>query len=108
MCFLCCLWASQTKAQDLSPLELARICVSECGWSCSEAECRALHFSLSARAAWRGIPVRAHAQAYAPASFGLAPPRLASRAWIAGLSLDAREPAHWRAGPWTASVSSPE
>jgi hypothetical protein len=96
------LWVAETSAQDLSPLELARICVSECGWDCSIEECQAIHLSLSARAAWRRIPTRDHAQAYAPASFGRTPPRLASRAWIAGLSLDAREPAGWWAGPWSA------
>jgi hypothetical protein len=87
-------------------LLLARIVVSEAGWSGFETgDAHAIAYTLLGTAAERGVSLRAAARAHSPRATGTretTDPRLS---WVAGLRADLREPSAWPMGshaPWSA------
>lgn len=84
---------SRVDAQrDDDAVILARICVSEAGWSDTD-DCAAIHAVIAGIAEREGMSWRAAARA--------ASPRLAacavSRRWLCGLAENGDQPAHWPA-----------
>lgn len=71
-------------------LLLARICVHEAGWE-AEADCAAIHEVLTAGAEREDLSYRTYAYNYA----GRALRGETSRAWVANLREDGREPEGW-------------
>lgn len=71
-------------------LMLARICVHEAGWE-AEADCAAIHEVLMAGAEREDLSYRTYAYNYA----GRALRGETSRAWVANLRADGREPEGW-------------
>lgn len=87
-------------AQDSVAVELARLCVSECGWDCPD-ECAAIHQSLHNRAQLAGISFRAQLRAHRSVTrVGHQP----LRPWLAELNARGRAPRSWDATvtiPWS-------
>lgn len=78
-------------------LLLARLCVSETGWS-NPQECRAIVHVVRTRAEIRGTSIASMARAYAP---GLTRPRTDRQQWIAAMHPDSYAPKAWpRCASW--------
>lgn len=89
-----------TQAQDSTAVELARLCVSECGWDCPE-ECAAIHQSLQNRAALAGISFRTQLRAHRSVT---RPGHQPARPWLAELDARGRVPRSWESSvtiPWS-------
>lgn len=89
---------AQTRETDA--LLLARVCVSEAGWTCWESgDGYAIHYAQAARAARDGVSWRSAARALSPRATGARPTTDARIAWVAGLRADGLAPAAWPARP---------
>lgn len=92
---------SAAQADDRNPqdpaLMLARVCVSEAGWTCWESgDGLAIHEVLLRGAARERLRYTSYARAYSPRATG-AVPDTSRRAWLSGLWQDGAQPPGWPA-----------
>jgi hypothetical protein len=88
------------QPRDTDAVLLARVCVSEAGWSCWESgDGYALHYAQLTVAERDGISWRSAARALSPRATGTRPTTDARIAWVAGLRADALAPLSWPAAP---------
>lgn len=95
-----------SAACESDALLLARICVSEAGWSAHESgDCGAIAYAIAATSSERAISFRAAARAHSPRATGARETSDARLSWVAGLRRDGGEPTAWPApphAPWAA------
>lgn len=91
---------ARAVGREPDALLLARVCVSEAGWSCWETgDGYAIHYAQVVVGAREGISWRSAARALSPRATGARPTVDARIAWVAGLRADGLAPLRWPAAP---------
>lgn len=90
---------AEARRNDPIELDLARICVSERGFTNRTHDCAAILVVLRSRARVLGCTLHQAMLRYSPRATGMRP-QTGDRPWIAHLRADGRRPRHWRGLSW--------